>query len=95
MNFNLQSKRSFNTAPRIGSRKQYISVPPTPIQRRIRPHPMASTARIYGFLQVTAVTAEVVSTSQTATAITKATRPFFTSSGNLPWPPLARQIHHG
>jgi hypothetical protein len=79
MNFNLQSRRNLDTAPRIGSRKRYISVPPTPIQRRTKPHPMATTARILGFLQVTTVTTEVASTIQTAMAVTKATRPFFTS----------------
>jgi hypothetical protein len=78
MNFNLHSTRIFNMASRTGSRKQYISVPPTPIQSRIKPHPMPSTARMIGFLQVTTVTAEVVNTSQTAIVITKITRPFFT-----------------
>jgi hypothetical protein len=39
---------------------------------------MPRTARIFGFLQVTAVTADVVNTSQTAMAFTKIFRPFFT-----------------
>src|ERR1035438_9829201 len=95
MNFNLQSNRILNMTSRIGSRKQYMSVPPAPIQSRIKPHPMPRTARIFGLLQVTTVTADVVNTSQTARTFTKITRAFFTFQTNLYRAPNARYIHQG
>jgi hypothetical protein len=72
---NLQFGAMLETALRIGSRKQCMSVPATKIHSRIRPQPMPRTARRRGFCQLIAVTAVVVATSQKASAITSTDRP--------------------
>ena len=80
MNFSLQSRRMFDTAFRIGSRKWCMRVPAKKIHSRISPQAMPMTARCRWFDQVASVTTVVIATSQKARIATKTDRPFLIRS---------------